>query len=263
MSVILIPVAILAALGLLAAVLLVVADHFLGVPTDETVTKVRALLPGANCGACGYTGCDGYAEAVAKEGAPCNKCIPGGPDTAAQLAACMGTDAGTFVRQEAFVRCQGNCDRVETKLNYEGIPSCAGAAQFFAGTSACAYGCLGYGDCAAVCPENAITVVNGLATVNPLRCIGCGKCTAACPKGILELRPAQGNATVLCRNADKGAVARKTCSTACIGCMLCQKKCSVGAVKVERNLAYIDPAVCTGCGACAEACPQKCIQLLD
>ena len=246
-------------IGLIAGLILSVASIVFAVPVDEKQEAVRACLPGANCGACGFSGCDGYAKALADGSAENGLCSPGGPDVAAEIAEVLGVSAGTMERKVAVVQCAGHCDNVTTKLEYQGIDTCQAVSMMFAGDSACAYGCLGHGDCAAACPENAITVCNGLATVNKDMCIGCGLCAKACPKHIITIQPEKFSHHVLCMNKDKGVETKKVCKVGCIGCMKCVKTCEFGAISVANNKATIDYTKCTNCGKCAEACPVKAI----
>lgn len=260
MTAILWAVGIVAALGLLCGLILAIASVLMAVPVDEKVVALREVLPGANCGACGYSGCDGYAEAMAKGEAAVGLCTPGGDDVAAASGEILGTDAGEVEKKVAVVQC-GGCEQATSKRwEYHGIPSCAAAAAFYGGDQACTYGCLGYGDCANACPYNAIVVENGLAQVTKELCVGCGLCAKTCPKSIIELLPAEVGAIVRCSSHDKGAVVRKVCTSGCIGCMKCQKVCEQEAVKIENFLAVIIPDKCIGCGKCAEACPVGCIQ---
>lgn len=256
---ILLAIGIVAVIGLIAGLGLSSASAALAVPTDEKVESLRAALPGANCGACGFSGCDGYAAALAEGKADPNRCAPGGPDTAAALAGLLGVEAGPMKKKVAMNLCNGSCDHVSQKFDYQGTPSCAAASMFFAGTSSCPYGCLGFGDCVKVCEYDAIEVRDGLARINPLRCTACGRCIKTCPKGILSLLPADLEFLVRCSNKDRGAKTRKQCDVGCIGCMKCTRVCPTGAIKVEENLARIDPDTCISCGACAEVCPVKCI----
>lgn len=259
---ILLPILIIAAIGLLAGVLLAVAAHVFAVPTDEKVDAVRAVLPGANCGACGYSGCDGYAKALVHEGASTGLCAPGGEAVAAEIAGVMGVKADKVERSVALVRCGGNHQHTQSKMIYSGAPTCRAANQLFAGPQQCAYGCLGFGDCAAACPFDAIRVCDGLAVVIPALCKGCKTCVAACPKGLIAMVPVREAAAVRCQNKDKGGQTRKICSAGCIGCMRCVKACEFGAVMVQDFCAQVDPAKCTGCGKCVAECPQDCISLL-
>ena len=168
MNEILIPVIIVAAIGLIAGLGLAIASAVFAVPVDEKAEKVRACLPGANCGACGYTGCDGYADALAKgQTEECNLCIPGGNGTAKEIAEIMGLAAGEIVPSVAAVMCQGNRQNVEEKLEYSGVRSCKIATQLFGGPKNCVHGCIGFGDCVEVCPYEAIFICDGVARINP------------------------------------------------------------------------------------------------
>lgn len=248
------------AVGLVLAVLLALAAHFLNVKEDETVMRIREALPSVNCGACGYTGCDEYAKALAGGGVKTNLCIPGADAVAAEIANILGVDAEDVIEQFAYVHCNGNCEATSKKAVYEGIDSCLAASMFYAGPDTCRFGCTGLGDCARACPEDAICIEDGIARVDTRKCIGCGICVRTCPKGIIELAPQVIKTTVMCSSKDKGAVARKACKNACIGCKKCELTCPEGAIKVEDNLARIDYSKCSGCGKCAEVCPTKCIK---
>ncbi|MBQ4381800.1 MAG: RnfABCDGE type electron transport complex subunit B [Oscillospiraceae bacterium] len=255
---------VLAAIGAVAAVLLVLAAKFMAVPVDEKFPKIRECLPGANCGACGYAGCDGYAAALASgEETVTNKCVPGADKVARQLAELTGGEFADVVEQVAVVRCSGSCDACKAKMSYEGITSCAAAKLYYGGASSCTFGCIGLGDCERACPEKAIGVINGLATVNPAMCIGCGICVRTCPNGVITLMADVDRALVACSNHEMGAVVRKECSKGCIGCKKCERECPVGAIKVTDNLAAIDYSICTSCGHCAEICTTGCITYMD
>ena len=258
---ILIAFLVVAGIALLLGVLLAVISHFFSVPENPTQKLVRECLPGINCGACGYKGCDDYAAALAEGGVAPNLCIPGAQVVADEIGAILGVEAvEPFVDVVAFVACNGHCEATHTKADYHGIQTCTGAAMLFGGEGACTYGCLGYGDCAMVCPADAIYYDNGIAHVDTSRCIGCGLCAKTCPKGIIRMVPQNASVAVMCSNKDKGADARKACQNACIGCKKCEKTCPHGAITVADNLAVIDYEKCTGCGACAESCPTGCLK---
>ncbi len=244
--------------GLVLAVILALASKFMSVPTDEKVEQIRSCLPGANCGACGYSGCDGYAVAVASGEARPNLCTPGGTTTAEQLSALLGTEI-SVEKKCAFVKCNHGFDKAIKEFSYNGATSCAAANLMYKGPYGCKFGCLGFGDCVSACEFGAIKIENGNICVDKTLCGGCGKCAAACPKGIIEILPVTAKYAVACSNTQKGAVARKVCTAACIGCQKCVKLCPTQAITVENNLAHIDASKCTGCGECAAGCPTKCI----
>ena len=256
------PVLIFAVIGAAAGGLLVLGSRIFAVETDETVAKLAEALPNANCGACGYSGCEGYAKAVASGEAPTNRCKPGGAAAAAKLAEIMGTEALETVKEVAFVRCNGCKDATEERYIFTGTPSCAAVERFYNGKGTCRTGCDGYGDCAAACDNDAIHIVNGVAVVDPEKCGACGKCAAACPNHLIVIRPADQRVDVRCSSRDPGKAARAICQNSCIGCKICEKKCPAGAITVNDNHASIDYSKCTGCGVCAAACPRKCIVTL-
>lgn len=253
-------VLIVTAVGLLGSIILVLAAQFMFVKEDERAKLVLEILPGANCGACGYAGCADYAKAIAA-GAEVNKCIPGGAKTAAAAASIMGAEVGNVKVQKAIVACQGSYDNTTDKYAYVGIDSCAACAALFAGSSTCEFGCLGYGDCKAACKFGAIIIENGLARVNPELCTGCGACEKACPKHIILVREESEKPVVLCANKARGALTRKACTAGCIGCKKCEKVCPVQAITVTDNVAFIDHEKCTGCRACMNDCPVKAISI--
>ena len=260
MTSILIPVALVSAIGFVLAVVLTIASKIFFVPVDETVANLRAELPGANCGACGFAGCDDYANALgADPSVGTGKCPVGGAALAEALAAVLGVEADASEPQVAVVMCNGHNDAAKTLMEYQGLKTCKAAKQLFGGLSACPYGCMGLGDCAAECPYGAIQICNGVAVVNRELCVGCGICAKACPNSVIRIAPAKNKVVVQCNSKDKGAVARKNCSNACIGCGKCAKVCKFEAITVENNLAFIDPEKCKNCGLCAKECPTNAI----
>ena len=256
-------IVILGVIGAVCALVLVIASKYFAVPVDEKFPAIRECLPGANCGACGYAGCDGYAQALASgEETVTNKCVPGASDAAKGIAAALGTEAMETVPQRAYVKCSGNCESAKKKYEYAGVNTCSAANILFSGEWACANSCLGYGDCEKVCPQEAIKVINGVAKVFPELCNGCGTCARQCPKKVIDIRKEVDKTIVRCSSKEKGAVVMKACATGCIGCMKCEKVCPVDAIKVTDNLATIDYTKCVGCVACSEACPKGVIQRL-
>ncbi len=252
---ILIAFAVVAAVGLFVGVLLALVSHFFGVAEDTRVKDLRGMLPGINCGACGFKGCDDYAAALAAGTTTPDKCVPGAADVATSLADYLGVEAKAPQDVVAFVHCN-RCHAQGAEVNgYEGVLSCKAAAMLYGGPEACGYACLGFGDCAAACPANAICMRDGIAHIDPVRCLGCGLCTTICPKHVIGMVPQTAAAVMMCSSHDKGAVARKKCTNACIGCKKCEKTCPNGAISVKDNLAAIDYEKCDGCGLCAQACP--------
>lgn len=258
-----IPLAIFGVLGLLAGILLTAASSIFAVKVDERLEKVSEALPQVNCGACGFSGCNDYADAVVNKGAECNLCKPGGEESARKIAEIMGVEVNTKEPEVAFVRCHGNCNITPHKFDFDGIQSCAASNRFYNGSKLCTSGCLGYGDCVAVCPQNAISIVDRVAVVDKSKCIGCGLCAKACPNGLIAIRKISQTIDVCCSSNDIGRVTRSICSSGCIGCKMCERNCPNGAVKVEDNHAVIDYEKCTNCGKCAEVCKMHAIKRIS
>ena len=258
---ILIPVLIMLLVGVLCAVLLTVASVFFSVKEDERAVAIREALPGANCGACGFSGCDGYAKALSEGRTDkTNLCTPGGDTAAAAIAGIMGTEALDVIEKVAYVACNGSCKPEEKKYEYVGPKTCKAANMNYAGDRLCTFACLGYGDCMRVCPRGAISISEaGIASINPRLCLGCGICARECPNGIIHIVPDTVRTVVECSNHYKGAEVRRVCQNGCIACGKCQKVCPDGALEIIDNLARIDYNKCSGCGACRDACPIGCI----
>lgn len=263
MESIFISIAIVGVVGLLAAVLLSVASTLFAVETNEKEELIRDVLPGANCGSCGYSGCDAYAKALAnEEGIAPNLCRPGGQHALLGISNILGVEAEEIEEVAAFVSCQGDCNTCRITEEYQGIQSCAAAKMIYGGPYGCNHGCLGLGDCQKVCESGAIEVINNISYINRDKCIACGKCVKVCPNQVIKLLPKRRASVVPCSNEDKGVYVRKECQKGCIACMKCEKNCPNGAIKVENNLAHIDYSKCTGCGKCADNCPVGCLKML-
>jgi len=259
MTAIFMPALIIAGLGLICGIVISIASILMSIPVNEKEQAIKDILPGANCGACGFPGCDGFAVAVASGEADITGCPPGGSALRDALSALMGVEAGAVRRLSAQVKCNGCTQNTREKMRYMGAGSCVCANQMYGGQLACSYGCLGFADCMTVCAYDAIRIVNGLAVVDSDLCAGCILCVAACPKGLIQMIPATDAAVILCSSHDRGAVVRKACRVGCIGCNLCKKACPQGAIAIEGYLAEIDYQACDGCGKCAAVCPQKAI----
>lgn len=269
LSFILITVATLALTGLIAAVILYFVSQKFKVEEDSRIGDVEALLPGANCGGCGFPGCHGMACALVEaEDLSTLLCPVGGQPVMQEIAKVLGKEVAAQAPKVAVVRCNGTCDARPKTLNYDGARSCAIMAANFGGETNCSYGCLGCGDCVEACQFGAIRMnpSTGLPEVDEDKCVACGACAKACPKGIIELRnkgPKNRRLFVSCVNKDKGAVAMKACKNACIGCGKCVKECQFDAIKVENNVAYIDYMKCRLCRKCAAACPTHAIHEMN
>lgn len=254
----------LGVMGLLGAafgVVLSVADKKFAVEVDERVAAIRSTLGGANCGACGFAGCDAFSEAVVRGEAKPDGCPVAGPEGAAAIAAVMGVSAGPAAEaQAARLFCRGDCEAAKPRYDYEGIQSCAMAATLAGGPKQCAWACLGLGDCAAACPFGAIAVEDGIARISADKCVACGKCVEACPRGVIHLTPENDTVFVACQNHDMAKDARAACANACIACGRCVKACIADAIKVVDYCAVIDQEKCSRCGSCAKVCPCGCIR---
>ncbi len=253
-------VSVVAGCGLIISIFLSIFAKRFAVKVDKREEAVLNVLPGNNCGGCGFPGCSGLAAAIAKGEAEVSSCPVGGAEVANKIAQIMGVDAGGFVRKVAFVKCHGTCEAAGEDYEYCGPADCRSAAVVPGkGSKSCDFGCLGFGSCQNVCDNDAITILDGIAVIDPDKCGGCGKCVKICPKGIIELVPFDANVKVACSSKDKGNITMKACKTGCVGCGLCVRTCQFEAVVVEDNLAHIDYEKCTRCGACAEKCPKKII----
>ena len=248
---------VVAAVGLFIGIFLGVAGKTFAVETDEREIAVREALPGNNCGGCGYPGCDGLAAAIAKGEAPVNGCPVGGEPAAKIIAGIMGQEVKESIRQVAFVKCAGTCEKTGENYIYDGVQDCE-MLSFVpgGGAKACAYGCLGYGSCVKACPFDAISIVNGVAVVDKEACKACGKCVAKCPRHLIELVPYAQSTFVACSSRAKGKAVTTACEVGCIGGKKCEKTWPSQAITVTDFCAHIDYEKCTNCGACKEACPR-------
>lgn len=258
MSAILIGVLVLGALGLVFGLLLMAANKVFEMPSDPTRDAVRNALPGANCGGCGFAGCQAYAQAVLEGKASLGLCAAGGSEAAEKMGKIMGIEADQVERKVAMVKCRGQNHL--SKGRYEGIADCR-AAMFVTGDgpSACPNGCLGFGTCVSVCKFGAISVQNGVARVDAEKCTGCMQCVEACPRKVIIPVTYHTDIVIACSNRERGAYTRETCDLGCVGCHLCEKQCEHDAIHVIKNLAVIDYSKCVSCGRCAAVCPRHLI----
>lgn len=248
----------LGGLGLVIAAILVAASVKLAVKVDVREAAVRAALPGVNCGACGYPGCDGYAAAVAAGHAPLNSCTVGGHAVAARLGEIMGQEVAAAESRVAALVCRGDIEASPDRFHYEGTYNCRQAALLLGGPKGCVYGCIGMGHCASVCPFDAIRLdANRLPEIDEKKCTACGKCVRECPKQTLSLIPRGKLVYLACVSHDRGKAVKDVCKVGCIACGLCVKACPAGALTLVHNLPVMDFEKCIDCGICVHKCPTK------
>ncbi len=255
-------IAVLAALGILFGVALAIVAARFVVKVDPKVERVRETLPGANCGACGFAGCMGYAEAVVgNPDVAVNLCAPGKSAVAEKIAEITGKRAEKIEPKIARVFCQGGMSLSQRKFIYTGVMDCTAAVLAAGGDKSCEFGCLGYATCMRACPFDAITMsADNLPLIHPDKCTACGKCVAACPKQVIELAQASKAVVISCHSKDKGADTKKKCQVGCIACGICVRTCPVEAIKIDNNLARIDHGKCIVCGLCVKKCPTSAIK---
>lgn len=249
----------LGGIGLVFGLLLTLANKIFEIPSDPKRDAVRNALPGANCGGCGFAGCDALADAIAAGTAPVNACPVGGAAVAGEIAKIMGVEAAEGqVRNVATVVCQGSTDRCKNKFDYHGIQDCVAASLVNDGNRACKYACLGLGTCVKACKFDAIHIDErtGIAKVDPEKCTSCGACVRACPKNVLSLQPDTEPVRLLCRAAEEGHLVSDNCKIGCVGCEMCKNACKFGAITMVNHLPVIDYDKCVGCMMCAETCPN-------
>ena len=260
---ILFPVISIGGLAVVFGALLGFSTKKFAVEVDPNVEKIKNVLPGTNCGGCGFAGCAMFAEAIAKEEATYNGCPPGGAGTAIKIAETMGVNPTVSARKVAFIKCNGKEESVKRNYIYDGPKSCVAASQLATGgNKTCAYSCIGLESCKNACLFDAIKIIDSIAEVDTKKCTACGKCVSACPKNLIEIVPDKSRVRVLCNSRDIGRQVRRNCRAGCIGCAICQKVCTQGAITVKDNIAHVDYDKCTMCMACVDKCPTKSIKLI-
>jgi Na+-translocating ferredoxin:NAD+ oxidoreductase RNF subunit RnfB len=249
------------AVGAILATGLAVASAVFRTESDPRVEQLLEALPGANCGACGYPGCQGLAQALAAGVAPAGACVVGGPAVAAKVAAVLGVEAGEPAeRRVARLLCQGGRAEAIERAAYQGVADCRAAGLVQGGPKGCSYGCLGFGNCVAACPFDALQLsADGLPVVDDRKCTACGKCVAACPRGLMVLLPESARTFVACSSLARGQEVRPVCKVGCLACGICVKACPQKCLTLEQNLARLAYACCTNCGLCVAKCPTKAI----
>jgi len=259
-------ISILSSIGIVCGVLIFLVYKFLPKEPEslKKVEEISGCLPGVNCGACGFAGCFAYAQALAKDKNIffTNTCatVLRDPVMLKELEKTLGIEVDSSqINKKAVVHCYGNSDVVG---DYTGIKSCKVATKLVGGNKRCPYGCLGYGDCVAVCPYNAISIDKemNVAVIDPDKCIGCGLCVKECPLGIIKLVPAKANIVYQCSYESlKNIPGRERCDMGCLHCKKCFKACDSGAIiwDEEKSVPNFDFSKCVMCGKCIEACPRN------
>lgn len=253
-------VLVLGILGLLSGTALAFASKYFKVEKDEKIEAVKEMLPGANCGACGYAGCAALAEEICKNNVPVSICAALKEEEIRNIASLLGQVATESIRQKAYVKCVGgsNC---QNRYEYFGPEDCICMTSYDGGIKSCSYGCVGGGSCMRACPFDAIYInENKVAEIIVEKCTGCGVCVAECPKNLIFLS-AEESVYVACNSKEKGGVQKQFCNTGCIGCKKCEKVCEYDAIHVNNFLADIDYEKCKKCMQCIEACPCDVIKI--
>lgn len=253
-------VGIMAASALLLGVCIMLISKLCAVEEDPRIKEVEGCLAGANCGACGYAGCSGYAKALVEGTAKMDACGQTDSEKKNRICEILGIESDANSEPTvAVVACSGGVS-CKDRFEYVGEGSCLSQNALKGGRKACLAGCLGGGDCKKACPYRAIDVTNDLASVNPDLCKSCGLCIATCPKKLISRVPVSAKVYVACSSSCKGKEVMGACQVGCIACGKCQRSCPNGAITMQNNLPVIDYSKCTSCGKCAEGCPRKCIK---
>ncbi|WP_138207686.1 RnfABCDGE type electron transport complex subunit B [Haloimpatiens lingqiaonensis] len=254
----------LGGLGLVFGVVLGYASKKFHVPVDERVPLIKDCLPGANCGGCGYAGCDAYAQAIVDGAAKANCCTVGGATAAEKIGDIMGIKVEAAEPKKAFVKCVGTCESAKMKGTYYGNMDCLEASVLpGGGAKGCSFGCLGLGSCVKVCQFGALSIENGIAVVDEKKCTACGACANICPRHVIEIKPVSEIIRVSCNSKDKLKEVKEVCDTGCISCGLCARNCTSDALVLENNLPLVDSTKCTLCMQCVEKCPTKVLKAHD
>ncbi len=261
MELIIVSTIILGLIGISAGILLAVSAKVFAVKTDPRIESIEKLLPGANCGGCGNPSCFVYASNIVMINAEPNLCVLVA-DKVEEIGRLIGKSVFSKEKQIAFVGCGGGMT-AKRGFIYEGINSCFSLSSLNSGDTLCHFSCLGLGDCARVCPFDAISMVHERGVeIDKEKCIGCGKCVTECPRQVISLVPASVLPVIACSTKDSGKTVRQICETGCISCKLCIKSCPEKAISLKDDFATIDYQLCTSCGICIEKCPRKTIKEL-
>ena len=250
---------IVAALAIVFAILILVVTKVCRIQEDEKVTAILEHLAGANCGGCGCSGCAGFAQALASGKACLGDCAVTSKEEKAVIAQIAGLPVDDSEPTVAVVRCAGG-ENANDKFDYCGNDSCLMRQSVMGGAKACSAACLGGGSCTLACPQGAIRVRDGVASVDKSICTSCGACIHKCPRALIERIPVSAPGYVACSNRCRAKDVMNACKVGCIGCGLCARNCPNGAITMQDNLPVIDYAKCDGCKTCVAKCPRKIIR---
>ncbi len=253
------PALIIGAVGLISAALLYIASKVFYTRENPLIKEVEAILPGANCGACGFPGCAGLAEAIVEKRDPSLNCPAAPKETIAEIGKILGIKMEAGDAKKAVILCNGTRANASFRSRYLGIMECEAVHNLYTGEKTCQYSCIGLGSCIKACPFGAISLRDGIIEIDEEKCTGCGKCVKVCPRHVLVLWKSGPKVLVRCSSRDKGPATKSNCSVGCIGCTRCVKACKFDAIVMDGPLARIIDDKCTRCGECIKVCPTNAI----
>lgn len=259
MNIVILSLIILGGVGLLCGVALAIASRVFAVKLDPRIEALANVLPGGNCGGCGFPSCHAYAQNMVESDAEPNRCVLGA-DEVDEISKILGKRVAVAERKVAAIKCYGGNTAIKS-FDYDGIRSCRAVSSYGGGDRLCKYSCLGFGDCVDACPFGALSRAGrGTPRLDRDKCTGCGKCTTVCPKSVIVLIPRQAGIHIACNSREKGKVVRQICEIGCISCSRCIKVCPESALSMQDNRINLDYSKCTNCGLCIEECPRKIIK---
>lgn len=255
MNVLIISIIILGGIGMLCGIALSLSSRVFSVNVDPRIEALKNILPGGNCGGCGFPSCAAYAQHMVESGVEPNRCILA-TDKADEISKILGKEVVPLERKTAAIKCYGGSTAVK-RFEYGGIRSCRAASLYFGGDKLCTFSCLGFGDCVEVCPFAALSIANRKTpVVDREKCTGCGTCIAVCPKNLITLVPWKARIYIGCHSNETGKVVRQICEVGCIKCGRCIKVCPEGALSMCDNRVTVDYDKCKNCGLCIDECPR-------
>lgn len=256
---VIIPILILGILGFFFGISLAFSAKKFQVKADLRLEKIKTLLPGANCGACGAAGCLGFAEGLLEDKFNLDACRVMEDKVKEEIAKILGKTFKQQTKKIAVLHCKGG-KKVKDKFIYQGINDCIASHLLLGGQKECFFGCLGLATCVKACPFGAIKMTEeGIPVIDENKCMACNKCVQICPQKLFSLVPQNSKVYVACSSHDLGKDTKAVCPVGCIACTLCVKACKFDAIHIVDNLAVIDYNKCTSCGECVKVCPTKCI----